>query len=244
MIAALVLAALEPSCWDVYDGALRHSARAPRPPYVTYVENIDIQYGDQNATIGVKGSRYTGIARVQYQDDGVARVEDQRFSYAPIVTQFLDPGPPELGPYGARRSIWMGVPDEMPVISSVRTKSSVTCTLTAEPYEGRPTYHLAFRGASAKIPHVDDLWVDAQTQDIWKVSLDAPVNFNYMHWPSVKLAHYEIELGYEGRYLMVKHVSWAANVPTGAQPMYTFAQYAFGDYQFPAERRQASNTHL
>jgi hypothetical protein len=233
VFAGLIFAVLSPSCWDVYDAALGHSARAPHPAYSTYVEQIDIQYGDPNASTAARGSRYRGIARVQYLDDGTARVEDQRFSYAPIVTQYLDPGPPELGPYGTRRNMWIGVPDPVRVISSVRTKSSVTCTLSAEPYEGRQTYHLAFRGASAKLPHVDDLWVDMQTQDIWKVALDAPINFNYMHFASMQLAHYEIQLGYQGRYFMVRKVSWEAEVPTGSQSMHTFAQYAFGDYAFP-----------
>jgi hypothetical protein len=86
------------------------------------------------------------------------------------------------------------------------------------------------------------MWVDVQTHDIWKVSLDAPMHFNYIHWPSLYLAHYEIQLGYVGRYLMVQHVSWEADVPTSrSQSLHTFAQFAFGGYEFPTERRQASD---
>lgn len=235
MLAGLIIAALGPSCWDVYDAALRHSAALPRPPYVTYIERIDIENGDNSQRQALRPSTYAGDARIQYRDDGLARVEDQRFDYDPIVTTFPDPGPPELGPYGARRTIWRGVPDVLPVISSVRSKSSVTCTLSVETYKGRQTYHLAFRGASSKLPHVDDFWVDAQTQDIWKVALDAPVSFNYGYAPSDDLAHFEIELKYEGRYLMVQHVTWEAHVPTHGQSMHVFAQYAYSDYAFPAQ---------
>lgn len=245
MIPALLLAVAtaSPSCWDVYDAALGHSARAARPAYVTYAEHIDIQYGDQNTDRpGARGSRYTGVAHVEYWDDGTARVLDQRFAYAPIVTRYLDPGPPELGPYGSRRSMWVGMPDALPVIASVRSKSSVTCTLSAEPYQGRQTYHLAFRGASSTIPHIDDLFVDAQTHDIWKVALDAPINFNYRRFQSVRLAHYEIQLGYVGQYLLVQHVTWEADVPMGSQPMHTFAQFAYSGYAFPDMRPQASSS--
>lgn len=235
MIAGLLLAALGPSCWDVYDTALTHSAHLPRPAYITYVEQIRIENGEDTPFPAARASTYAGDARVQYRDDdGVARIEDQRFDYDPIVITFPDPGPPELGPYGARRVIWRGVPDVLPVIASVRTKSAVTCTMNVEPYGGRQTYHIKFTGASSKIPHVDDFWVDVQTHDIWKVALDAPANFNYAYAQSVDLAHFEIELGYEGRYQVVQHVSWDAKVPTNGQLMHVFAQYSFGNYAFPS----------
>lgn len=48
MIAALIVAALGPSCWDVYDTALAHSAQLPRPAYITYVEQIHIQNGEDS----------------------------------------------------------------------------------------------------------------------------------------------------------------------------------------------------
>lgn len=122
----------------------------------------------------------------------------------------------------------------LPVIASVRTKSAVTCTMSVEPYGGRQTYHIKFSGASPKIPHVDDFWVDAQTHDIWKVAMDAPSAFNYGYAQSVDLAHFEIELGYEGRYQVIQHVRWEALVPTHGQFMRVVAQYSFGNYAFPA----------
>ncbi len=234
MIAAVILAALGPSCWDVYDTALAHSAQLPRPAYITYAERIRIENGEDTAFPALHPSTYVGDARVQYRDDGMARVEDERFDYDPIVTSYPDPGPPELGPYGDRRMIWRGVPDVLPVIASVRTKSAVTCTMSVEPYGGRQTYHITFTGASPKIPHVDDFWVDVQTHDIWKVTLDAPTNFNYGFNQSVDLAHFEIELGYEGRYQVIQHVMWDARVPTNGQYMHVVAQYSFGNYAFPA----------
>jgi len=240
MLAGLVLAAAAAgtSCWNVYDAALGHSAQAARPPYVTYVEQISIQYGDPSTAQALKPSTYAGSARVQYRGDGLARVEDERFGNAPIVTSVLDPGPPELGPYGDRQSIWEGVHYVLPLISSVRAKSSVTCTLSAGLYQGRQVYHLEFRGASPKIPHLDDLWVDAQSNDIWKVALEAPLSFNFGYVPSVDPVHFEVDLGYEGRYLVVQHVRSEVRVPTHGQLMHVVAQYAYGEYAFPAQLPQ------
>lgn len=233
MIAALILAALGPSCWDVYDAALGHSARATHPAYITYDEKFNIRAGDQNSPYAERGSSEAGIAHVQYRDDGLARVQDQRFGDAPILTQYLDPGPPELGPYGARRSMWIGVPDALPKIASVRANSSVTCSMDVVPYEGRQAYHLTFAGANPNAPHLDELWVDVQTHDIWKTAMEAPADYVYDSTPRVRLAHYEVELSYEGRYLVVQHVTWTAQVRMGAQSMKMDADYRFEGYAFP-----------
>lgn len=240
MLAGLVLAAATsvPSCWDVYDAAIGHSAQAARPPYITYVERIAIQYGDPSTSQALKPSTYAGNARVEYRSDGLARVQDERFGNAPILTSILDPGPPELGPYGARQSIWEGVHYALPLISSVRAKSSVTCTLSAQPYQGRQTYHLQFRGASPKVPHLDDLWVDGQTHDIWKVALEAPLSFNFGYEQSVDPVHFEIDLGYEGPYLVVQHVRSETHVATHGQFMHVVWQYAYADYAFPPQLPQ------
>ena len=86
MIHALLLAALGamPPCWDVFDAALRRSANAAHPPYVTYSERIVVS---EDGTPLIRST-----AHVEYRDDGLARVSDERFSYQPFITRRVEPG--------------------------------------------------------------------------------------------------------------------------------------------------------
>lgn len=219
MIAGLIFAALAaPSCWDVFDAALAHSAKAKRPAYVSYDERIFITQNEQPMFITTQ--------HIRYNDDGIAQITDDRFAQK-ITTRFVEPGPPELGPYGANRDLWIPVSDRLPVIATARANGRVTCTVRAQTYEGRDTYHLSFDGAS----HLTGLWVDAHSLDIWKVRMTAP-GYVSTKWDPSPLADYQIELGYHGPYLVVERVIWNYNIQEQAQSPDLNGEYRMTNYEF------------
>lgn len=228
MIHALLLAALGamPPCWDVFDSALRHSAGALHPPFVTYSERITVS--EDGAPV------LRSMAHVDYRDDGVARVADERFNFEPIITRHAEPGPPELGPYGSGRAMWQPDPAGLPVIASVRTLGNVTCTCREEPYKSHDTYHLAFSGAPAGRPTLKDLWVDTRSQDVWKLVVTGPVTFWDDPQKSRALAEFQVELGYSGPYLVVNHVVWSYSRSEYSQYVRYFGEYTYSGYEFPA----------
>ncbi len=230
MIHALLLAALGavPPCWDVFDAALRHNANGAHPPYVTYSERISVTE-DRTPLV-------SSIAYVDYRDDGVARVMDERFNYEPFVTRHAEPGPPELGPYGTRREMWLPDAGGLPIIAQVRTMGDVTCTIAdEEPYKSHETYHLHFSGGPATRPSLKDLWVDTRTRDIWKLEITGPVTFWSEGNRDNELAEFQVELGYTGPYLLVNHVVWAYSRREYSQRVDYFGEYTFSDYEFPAK---------
>lgn len=227
MIHALVLAAMAalPSCWSIFDGALAHNANAPHPPYVQYSERINV-FQDGAPLV-------SSFANVDYRDDGVARVSDERFDYQPFLTRRAEPGPPELGPYGAGREMWLPDTLGIPVIARVRADTGVQCRIAGEErYKGHRTYHLALSGGSTGVPHVRELWIDAASADVWKLIVTGPV-----YWGdgtrSQNLAEFQVELAYSGPYLVVKHVVWSYRRREYSQYSDYFGEYTFTGYAFP-----------
>lgn len=225
-IVALLGVFSQAFCWNVYDRALAHSAVAARPPYVSYSERT---------SIFVDGETLERTnAHIDYRDDGVARIADERFDYIPFVTRTLDPGPPEIGPYGASRELWMPAAPDIKTIAAVRARGNVTCAVRGtEILRGRQTYHLAFTGAYAGRPHLDDLWVDAASADVLKVALTAPAPIAEGLNDPASFAHYEVELRAHGSYLLVDTVTWLYRQRAYSQQMQYSGEYSFADYSFP-----------
>lgn len=229
MIHALVLVALAsvPSCWDVFDGALQRSAAASHPPYVSYSERISVTAD--------RAPLMLSDAHVDYRDDGVARVLDARFNYQPFVTRHAEPGPPELGPYGPGRTMWLPDQNGLPTIAQVRTLGNITCSVAArEPYKSHDTYHLSFGGGNAERPQLKDLWIDRQSHEIWKLIVTGPVTFLDDPDHPKGLAEFQVELGYTGPYLVVQHVVWSYRRREFSQYVDYFGEYTFSGYSFPA----------
>lgn len=229
MIHALVLAAVAamPPCWNVFDAALRHNASAPHPQYVVYSERMAVSA--DGAPV------YASMATVDYRDDGLARVSDERFDYQPFLTRRSEPGPPELGPYAGRREMWLPDPDDLKVIADVHAGGKIACTIAdEETYKSHDTYRLVFTGAPAGRPTLEQLWIDTSTHDIWKLIVTGPVTF----WddPSGRpgLAEFQVELGYSGRYLVVNHVVWKYNRHQFSQYVDYFGEYTYSGYSFPS----------
>lgn len=223
-IAAL---ASMPSCWSIYDKALTVSASAPHPPYISYTERIAVTEDGE--------SLLTSRAHIDYRDDGVARVADERFAYSPFLTSSVEPGPPELGPYGPGRSMWLPVSPGVPIIAAVRANGSVTCTIGGrERYRSHDVYHLVLRGANPSRAHLNDLWIDVRSYDIWKLGITGPVQL-LGESGSLGLADYQVELAYQGPYLVVDHVVWSYRRRMYSQEAHFFAEYSLSGFAFPRE---------
>lgn len=217
-----------PPCWDIFDGALRHSANAAHPAFVSYDERISITADDRPLLFS--------LAHVDYRDDGTARVADQRFDYHPIITRRAEPGPPELGPYGNSRAAWLpldGNEAGLPVISSVRVGGKVTCTVAGiEKYKGHDAYHLVFGNVPTDRPTVKALWVDTTTGDMWKLIVSGYVLFAGGAGAQ-PLTDFEVELAYRGPYLVVDHVVWQYTRREYGQSSTYFGEYHLSGFEFP-----------
>jgi len=230
MFATVVLAAAlgAPQCWDIFDGALRRSALADHPAFITYNERIAVTADEQTVLYS--------MAHVDYRDDGTARVEDERFGFQPFITRHAEPGPPELGPYGRDRFSWVpadAVDGSYPIIARVRVQGNVICNLGGiESYKGHQVYHLIFGNTQLDRPTVKEMWVDKGSQDIWKLTVSGYVYFVDMDAPP-PLTDFQVELAYAGPYLVVDHVVWAYRRHEFSQYTNYFGEYTLTGFNFP-----------
>lgn len=229
MFPALMLAAAfsTQQCWDIFDGALRHNALGAHPAYISYDERISV-IGDDEPLID-------SLAHIDYRDDGVARILDQRFNYFPIHTRHAEPGPPELGPYGAARSAWLPLvgASDLPVISSVHVPGTITCTVSdIEDYKGHRSYHLTFGSFDPKKPAIKAIWIDTASQDVWKLIVSGYVMFVGSD-QQPPLADFQVELAYVGPFLVVNHVVWELRVHEFSQYANYFGEYTLSGFEFP-----------
>jgi hypothetical protein len=224
-VVALVAVIGIPPCWEIFDSALHRSAAAAHPAYVSYDERIVVTQDDQRLV--------QTTAHVDYRDDGVARVQDERFNFEPFLTRHEEPGPPVLGPYGANRDTWLPQQDVFPTIASVRSQGDMQCINDGEEtYKGHNAYHLRFVGASKKRPSIKALWVDTSSNEIWKVIVSGYVRFSDDD-ADRDLADFEVELGHAGNYLVVNHVVWSYRRHEYSQVSTYFGEYTLTGYSFP-----------
>ena len=233
MFAPFVLAAVmsTPPCWSIFDGALRRSAASTHPQFVSYDERILVTQDSQRLV--------QSTAHVDYRDDGLALVRDERFDFQPILTRHTEPGPPELGPYGSERETWLPGRDVFPTIANVRAQGDLTCSLAdVEQYKGHSTYHLVFTGPGGNRPALKALWVDTGSGVIWKVIVSGYVRFDDDPYGEHPLADFEVELSFADRYLVVNHVVWAYQRREYSQTSDYFGEYTLTGYQFPSKLPQ------
>jgi hypothetical protein len=229
MFPAIVLAAAFSSqqCWDIFDGALRHNAQGAHPAYISYDERISV--------LGDDAPILFSLAHVDYRDDGTARVQDERFNYLPIYTKHAEPGPPELGPYGIARSLWLPLEGarDLPVISSVHVLGNITCTVSdIEDYKGHRSYHLVFGNLAQNKAAIKAIWIDTASQDVWKLVVSGYINFVDAN-QAPPLADFQVELGYSGPFLVVNHVVWQLRRREYSQWANYFGEYTLTGFTFP-----------
>jgi hypothetical protein len=229
LLSALALMAItgQQPCWPIYDAAVTRRATEAQPAYVTYRESI-VESADQDPFV-------TSDARIVYRSDGVARVEDRRFSGFSYVTNRLEPGPPLLGPYGDARASWLPLTDApFPLIGSVRVHLGATCTnLGTEQYHGHTTYHLQLTPKDPTRPSVKALWIDTQSLQIWKVIASGHLLFQDGQSKQSPLADFQVELAQEGPYVVVDHVTWQYNLRVYSQFEDLFGEYYMSDFAYP-----------
>lgn len=214
-------------CWDIFDAALRHSALSEHPPFVTYDERISITEDNQRIV--------QSVAHVEYRDDGVARVRDERFDFEPIVTRRAEPGPPELGPYGSARQNWLPQSQLFRTIAAVRSDGDLQCFDDGvETYKGHSTYHLQFVDRVQNRPALEDLWVDTQSDAVWKLETTGYVYFAGDDGGHA-LADFQVEFTYAGSYLVVDHVVWQYTQREYSQTSNFFGEYTLSGYRFPQQ---------
>jgi len=225
-------AATLPDCWDIAYSALRHRAAAIHPAFILYNE---ISHVTDNGETLIRNHE-----NVAYRDDGMARVWDERFAYDPYVTRASDPGPPELGPYGARRSVWLPVQvpetSSPPLIGAVHARNSdgMTCTTDGiENYHGHETYRLSFQSTHPERPALRALWVDIGNSEIWKVELSGSLPIVLDDERAIRLAEFEIELNQIGPYVVISHVTWKYRLHEFAQYSDFIGEYYYSGFQFP-----------
>lgn len=227
MFPLLILAASvsTPSCWDIFDSALRRSASSMHPAYVSYDERILVTQDDQRLV--------QSIAHIDYRDDGISRVRDERFNFEPIITRHAEPGPPELGPYGANRDSWLPQAEVLPTIARVRSQGDLQCHFNnVVTYKGHTTYRLDFSGVTNR-PSVKSVWVDTTSKTIWKVIVSGYVHFGDDTERQPPLTDFEVELSYAGPYLVVNHVVWQYRRHEFSQISKYFGEYTLAGYTFP-----------
>ncbi len=223
-----------PGCWTLFRDAMRHRAAAPHPPFIVYSERISV-IEDDSLVLDTS-------ARVQYREDGLARVKDDRFSGFQFLTYHEDPGPPELGPYGSARSLWLPLPDvpsDLRIIGDVRAKNpnGPTCTdLGIEQYKGHQIHHLVFGSPYHDRPTLQGLWIDASSHEIWKVALTGYINLASVDESDQRrLTEFQVELADVGGYLVVNHVTWHYRLREYDQFSNLFGEYYLTGFQFPQQ---------
>ncbi len=219
-----------PDCWSLTFAALKHRAVSAHPPYIAYVEAGSISE-DQRTLMRMNPS-------VVYRDDGVLRISEDGFTY---LTRTAEPGPPELGPYGERRSVWLPIEDApdpaLPLIGSVRTRSTtMTCANEGiENLKEHQTYRLVFTTQHPDRPSLRALWVDTRTSEIWKVIVSGPTPVAVTNDRSQPLADFEIELAQVGNYVVVNHITWKLSYHQFWQTTKFFGEYYFSAFAFPTD---------
>ncbi|HVS47034.1 MAG TPA: hypothetical protein VMS32_10285 [Verrucomicrobiae bacterium] len=242
LLGALALLAMsgQQPCWSIYDSALTHRVTEAQPAYVTYDERIALT--DDDFPI------LNSVAQIAYRSDGLARVDDLRFSGFSYVTNHVEPGPPLLGPYGDQRDAWLPSADPpFPIIENVHSHGGATCSnLGIEQYHGHTTYHLQLTASDPNRPSVKALWIDTGSQEVWKVIASGRLLFVAAQTNVRPLADFEVELAQEGPYVVVNHVTWSYNLRVYSQYENFFGEYYMSDFAYPnrvAENEFAVHVH-
>jgi len=239
LLAPAARAGALPNCWDLAYGAIRHRATAPHPPFILYDETLLIE-DDGSPLLQSRRS-------VAYRDDGLARILDDRFMNRPIITRSMEPGPPELGPYGDRRSAWLPLQqadyNTLPLIGEVRSKnpSGLSCTNDgSQRYKDHDVYRITFTTTHTDKPSVREMLVDARTLEIWKVILSGYLPVGLRSDPrNAALTDFEVEMAQVGIYLVVSHVTWKYRYYEYSQYSDLFGEYYYSGFEFPSELPRA-----
>ncbi|HTZ53573.1 MAG TPA: hypothetical protein VMB20_00805 [Candidatus Acidoferrum sp.] len=230
-LTSMPRARADDACWHLVFAAIRHSAEAPRPQYISYSENVDI-------TANTNPFLYYNID-VVYRTDGIAYVEDSRWAQAFVTHDLLEPGPPVLGPYGSARYGWLpaGVlGGRLQTIASVENFPKLPCTDEGdETIDGVRYAHLVTGVADKRRPALKEIWIDRQSLAIPRLIVSGVLLYENFYGHG--LADYQVDMQNVGGYAVVRTVRWTSLVRSYHQTTKLDAVFTFGNYRFTAEDR-------
>jgi hypothetical protein len=233
LTAAMILSSTVPArpddeCWQLLYAAIEHGAAAPHAPYISYSELVNIQND---------GRRYErASANITYRDDGIAWIDDDRWVH-PFVSDWLEPGPPVLGPYGDRRQDWLAIAARdyaLPVIADVHNPSSRQCLVAGnDVVNGVATAHIVLPNPPGNRPALKEIWIDRGSLAIARLIAAEYLNIYTTEWNLAHpLADFTIDMENVDGYSVVRRVTWSYSFKVYSQESTLDAEYDFMNYGF------------
>lgn len=233
LFAAFILAttaAARPDdvCWQLLYGAIQRNAAAPHAAYISYSELVNIQDD---------GERYERAnANITYRDDGMASIDDDRWVH-PFVSSLLEPGPPVLGPYGARRQDWMAAAAkafDLPMIADVHTEPARSCIdRGTEVVNDVSTEHIVIPDAAPDRPALKEIWIDPRSHEIVRVIVAEFLSIYSQSWNlEHPLVDFAIDVENVDGYAVLRRVTWTYSFRVYSQRSTLDAEYDFSNYRF------------
>ena len=216
------------ACWQLVFAAIERDAAAPHAAYVSYSELVNIQEDRR---------RYErATANITYRDDGIASIDDDRWA-RPFMSNFLEPGPPVLGPYGKRRADWLAVASQkfaLPLIADVQNEARRVCVDRGDQViDGETVADIALLDAPTDRPALKEIWIDRRSLDIAQVVLSEYLTIAAVDWSLEHvLTDFSVEMEHVDGYAVVHRVYWTYSMKVYDQWSTLDAEYDFENYGF------------
>lgn len=215
------------ACWTLIFDAIRASAASQLPQTTSYNERGVLT---EDGVVRMREN-----IDVSYRSDGLAFITDPATGNSRHATNYLEPGPPLLGPYGKGRVAWIGTIAEefpYPLVASVRNKPSQPCeNLGLESYNGLPAYHIVLPEASQNAASLRAIWIDPTTLAVRKTIVGGLL-WETADRQSLAYPSFEVEFQQLGNYNVVRHVTWKYRMRVYSQYTTIFGEYYFNGYSF------------
>ncbi len=228
ILATGAAARADDACWQLVYAAIERDAAAPHAAYISYSELVNIQEDRR---------RYErATANITYRDDGTASIDDDRWA-RPFVSNFLEPGPPVLGPYGKRREDWLAVASQrfaLPLIADVHDNAQRICVDRGDVLvDGETVADIALLDAPTDRPALKEIWIDRRSLDIAQVVLSEYLTIAAVDWSLEHvLTNFSVEMEHVDGYAVVHRVNWTYSMKVYDQWSTLDAEYDFDNYAF------------
>jgi hypothetical protein len=233
LAVALVLvtsaaARADDACWQMVFAAIERDAAAPHAAYISYSELVNIEEDRR---------RYErATANITYRDDGTASIDDDRWA-RPFISNFLEPGPPVLGPYGKRRDDWLAIASQrfaLPLIADVHNEAQRQCVDRGDQVvDGESVADIALINAPTDRPALKEIWIDRRSRDIARVVVSDYLTIAGVDWSLEHvLTDFSVEMQHVNGYAVVHRVLWTYTMKVYDQWSTLDAEYDFDNYAF------------
>ncbi len=215
------------ACWQMIGSAVKRSAQAVLPKFISYSERTEFSLNGKPAN--------TYNSQITYRDDGMAYINDDRWTY-PMVSESIEPGPPALGPYGDNRAAWLSTESDgssnLPVIAHVYAHRTRSCR-DAGPatIDNRLVEHLIVDAENPSDAGLREIWIDPQL-DIARLILRAPMTMLVRNAPVQDFANFQVDVEFVDGHAVVRQVSWAYHQKHDGDYEDLAGNYEFMNYSF------------